>query len=526
MSAPQILVVGAGPTGLMLALELAAAGVAVRIIDSRPEPSDKSRALVVHARTLELLDRHRLAQPLIELGRTTLKVRIQGGAREFPLVLSDIGAEDTAFPFLLFVSQVETERVLEQALNAHGVQVERGVTLTSVTRIPDGALASLRVNEALEQGTYRYVVGCDGAHSTVRKGAGLSFEGGAYEQQFVLADVDVQWNEPLDELRFFLGREGLMVFFPMKRPGHYRIITTGDALTSMSVAPSLEILQQKARRMTGRALDMSHPVWISLFRLHHRGVDRYRSGPLFVAGDAAHIHSPAGGQGMNTGIQDAVNLGWKLAEVVRGRAPDSFLDSYHDERWPVGQRLLQFTDRVFSVGSSRRWPIAQLRDFVFPRLAPRVLSSRSRRQRAFRFVSQLGIRYRQSSIVREELLDADDEFRAGPRAGDRAPDAKVISAGGEVNLLSRMRAVRHHLLAFGILERPKVPDDWEVIPVLGTRVDGQPGSTCIDPSGEVFRRYGVKQEALVLVRPDGYIAFRSNGKDVRLLQRYLARSRA
>jgi hypothetical protein len=274
--------------------------------------------------------------------------------------------------------------------------------------------------------------------------------------------------------------------------------------------------------------------WLAHFRLHHRGVDRYRAGRFFVAGDAAHIHSPAGGQGMNTGIQDACNLAWKLALVITGRAPESLLDSYDAERRPVGQRLLRFTDRLFTLGTSRNAAVAALRNFAVPRVLPRLLATPERRARAFRFISQLGIRYRGSAIVTDVAGSADEAFQRGPHAGDRAPDGPLRAADGrDVSLLSRLAAPAHHLLVFGArrdaardaLDRydgrvvaHAIVRDGDVAPVRAPGVN-----VYTDASGVVHARYGVTGEAWYLVRPDGYIAYRSPGVAPAALEAYLAR---
>src|SRR5918994_778786 len=362
----DVLVVGAGPTGLTMAAELAARGVGCRIVDKTPVRSGRSRALVIHARSLELLQKMGIADELVTLGRRTLKITpFVGGRPVANLELGDIGVDDTPYPFLLFVSQEETERMLEKHLEGLGVKVERPVELLTFEEDAEGVSARLRHEDGYEENVRtRYVVGADGAHSAVRHALGLSFEGDAYPQDFVLADTKIDWEGEPDRLYFFLSRRGLLALFPMK---------------------------------------LHSPSWLARFRLHHRGVDSYQVGRAFVAGEAAHIHSPAGGQGMNTGIQDAYNLAWKLALVIEGYAPGSFLDSYHAERHPIGQRLLRTTDRMFKVAATRNPLRIALRNFLIPRVLPLVIGERPRRARAFRFVSQLGIKYPDSPIVGEEL---------------------------------------------------------------------------------------------------------------------------
>lgn len=541
----DVLVVGGGPTGLVMAAELAARGIGCRIIDKAPVRSRHTRALVVQARSLELLQKMSIADELVARGRRTIKVApFVDGHRTLDLEFGDIGVDDTPYPFLLFVSQAETERVLEEHLEELGTKVERPVELLTFTQDSEGANAQLRGGDGREETVRaRYIVGADGAHSVVRKTVGLSFEGEAYPQDFVLADVELDWEGEEGRLYFFLSREGLLAVFPLAGPSTYRLIATRSEDAPPDAGdPTLEEFQQLATELSALPMRLHDPGWLARFRLHHRGVNSYRSGRAFVAGDAAHIHSPAGGQGMNTGIQDAYNLAWKLALVVEGRVPNSFLDSYHEERYPVGQRLLHTTDRMFSVAATHNPMLITLRNFLAPRLLPQVLGKRSRRARAFRFVSQLGIKYPDSSIVDEYLHGADQEFRHGPAAGHRTPDGPLRLAGDgrQVSLFSCLRGNPHHLLLFG--GQSPAADGWSPGSGLRELVAEYEGllEPCsifarepaqaeieapvyVDESGLVHERYGMKAAGYYLIRPDGYVAFRAMGLDLQPLRAYLQR---
>jgi 2-polyprenyl-6-methoxyphenol hydroxylase-like FAD-dependent oxidoreductase len=544
-SETDVLVVGGGPTGLVMAAELAARGIGCRIIDKTPARSQHSRVLVVQARSLELLQKMGIADELVARGRRTIKATpFVDGRRALDLEFGDIGVDDTPYPFLLFVSQAKTERVLEDHLEELGVKIERPVELLTFTQDSEGANARLRHGDGREE-TVRagYIVGADGAHSAVRNTVGLSLEGDAYPQDFVLADVELDWEGEDDRLYFFLSHEGLLAVFPLAGPSTYRLIATRDEDAPPDAGdPTLEEFQQLATELPALPMRLHDPGWLARFRLHHRRVNSYRSGRVFVAGDAAHIHSPAGGQGMNTGIQDAYNLAWKLALVIEGRAPDPFLDSYHEERYPVGQRLLHTTDRMFSVAATHNPMLITLRNFLAPRLLPQVLGKRSRRARAFRFVSRLGIKYPDSSIVNEELHGSDQEFRHGPAAGHRAPDGplRLAEDGRQTSLFSCIRGNPHHLLLFGgqdpsadgwspgsgLRELATEYEDLLEPHLISAREPVQAkieAPVYVDESGILHERYGLKSAGCYLIRPDGYVAFRAPGTDLHPLRTYLQR---
>jgi 2-polyprenyl-6-methoxyphenol hydroxylase-like FAD-dependent oxidoreductase len=531
---PDVLIVGAGPTGLTLAAQLHTFGTRFRIIDRLLDRAHESRALAVQARSLEVLQSLGLGEELVARGRTSTRLMIHFG-RSTPVVvrLGDIGAVDTRFPFILFVSQAETEAVLDGYLASAGVMVERGVELIDFQPDRDGVHCRLRRHDGQEeQVCASYLVGCDGAHSTVRRGAGIPFEGGQYPQNFVLGDVEVAGPLELDTVHSFPGEGGFAIFFPLGRPATWRVIAMegNERETSQSVSPSNELSLEEMQAIidppAGGLLRLHDPAWLTRFHLHHRQAERYRKGRIFLAGDAAHIHSPAGAQGMNTGIQDAWNLGWKLALVARGVADDRLLDSYEAERWPIGRFLLGFTDRLFGMVTrfaSAGPLVAWFRRAVVLRVISWVLFSRGLRANAFRIVSQLGIRYRKSPAV----MECEPGFRAGPKAGDRLPDARVTRNGRSSYLQQELAGPHLHLLLCG------QPDAWdsEQITELASHYAGLlrihylarsavPGAL-VDGAGEAFARLGVDDAGQYLVRPDGHVGFRCPGRDLRRVTQYL-----
>jgi 2-polyprenyl-6-methoxyphenol hydroxylase-like FAD-dependent oxidoreductase len=558
--ATDVLIVGAGPTGLILASQLHAFGVRFRLVDRAFNRANESRALAVQARSLEILQNLGLGEQLVRRGNASarLVLHFEGGALA-EARLGDFGATDTRFPFILFVSQAETEAVLGDQLAAAGVVIERGVELVDLNQDGEGVSCVLRHAGGREQRVHaRFLAGCDGAHSTVRKQAGIPFEGDAYLQDFLLGDIEVDGPLEPGTLHSFPGGRGVALFFPLGSSSTWRVIAlsgkthdsphrtndgtepaaasprgeSGKPEDSMTAELSLGELQAVVDGATGGELHLRDPAWLSHFRLHHRQAARYRAGSVFLAGDAAHIHSPVGGQGMNTGIQDAWNLGWKLALVARGVANEMLLESYEAERWPVGRTLLRYTDRAFGIfiramsGSAiARW----LRRKVVARILPKFLGSPRLRAFAFRFVSELGIHYRRSPAVWE----GEPRLRSGPRAGDRLPDARIKRDGRDTYLQQELAGPYVQLLLCGEPERWSLAQLAEletryagVVIVTYLARDEVPG-VLADSAGEALRRLGINDghsdAAQYLVRPDGHIGFRCAGTDLIGLTSYLTR---
>ncbi|MCW3844998.1 FAD-dependent monooxygenase [Micromonospora yasonensis] len=514
----DVLVVGAGPTGLTMAGQLARYGVRVRLVDRASGRAHESRALAVQPRTLEVLAGSGVTDEMVAAGNQAVRLTLHAGRRQRSVRLFDLGLPDTAYPYLLLLSQAETERLLGEHLTTVGVSVERGVELAGLDLTGRAAVATLRDRDGrVERVSTRYVVGCDGAHSAVRQFAGIGFEGAAYPQTFVLADLEVDGVEP-DAAHAFLAGRGLLLLFPLGHPAGWRMVAMRppDDRTSPGAPVHLAELQALADAYAGGGLRLHDPVWATNFRLHHRAATAYRSGPVFLAGDAAHIHSPAGAQGMNTGIQDAVNLGWKIAQALHTDADPALLDSYHAERAPVGRMVLRFTDRAFTVATSTNPLIRFARTRLAPALLPAVLAPRFVRATAFRTVAQLAIRYRRSPLSTEGPRAP----RTGPRAGDRLPDVPL--AGGR-SLHRLAAAPGWHLLLCG------PPQGWpaDEIDDLTRHHRGRLTAHRLTPGAdaEVLRRLGVSPGAHAgyLVRPDGHVGYRAGGTDLAGLRGYLRR---
>ncbi|NUL02346.1 FAD-dependent monooxygenase [Streptomyces lunaelactis] len=520
----DVLVVGGGPTGLALAAQLHAYGARFRIVDRNLDRARESRALAIQPRTLEALAPFGVTDTLVARGNPAVQLRMHlPGRRTVRLPLFDIGVADTPYPFLLFLSQAETESVVGSRLAEDGTAVERGTELVELTAEGDHVACRLRQRDGTEESVRaRYVVGCDGARSTVRDQAGIGFDGYSYPQTFLLADLEVDGLERGAAHAYMTGT-GMLFFFPLGSPATWRMLAmrpsgTPDAGTPGAKGPAAKgpdvrrpgaenpvdigQLQSIVDRYVSDRLLLRDPVWMTDFRIHNRGAKSYRSDRVFLAGDAAHIHSPAGAQGMNTGIQDALNLGWKLALVCRDAAPAALLDTYESERAPVGRNVLRFTDRAFIIATSRRPLLRLARTHLAPRLAPLVLRLPALRAAAFRRLSQLAINYRRSPATAE----GPHPPRRGPRAGDRLPD----TPGG---LHATTAAPGYHLLLCGphdvwdtgrIEAATRGRDHLIHVHTLGTKVPWRGITHC-------------------LVRPDGYIAYRAGGTDLTGLVGYLER---
>jgi 2-polyprenyl-6-methoxyphenol hydroxylase-like FAD-dependent oxidoreductase len=521
----SVLVVGAGPTGLTLACELLRRGVSVRVIDQLEAPSPLSKAVVIHARTLEVLEPLGATETLVARGLHLGGVTMHASGK--PIVSASLDELDTRYPYLLSIAQADTEALLTACLERLGGRVERGLQLTALAQDADGVSATLRRADGTEEReTAHWLVGCDGAHSNVRKQLGLDFEGRGYADQFVLADVKLDGDLPRDRISTFFHAEGIAAFFPMP-DDRWRIIGNAAAKDDgppgmAQEAPPLAELQALVDRRTERKLVLLGDVWRARFRIHCRQVDRYRVGRAFLCGDAAHIHSPVGGQGMNTGIQDAHNLSWKLALAERGKASPALLESYHAERHGIGADVLRATDVATRVAMLRQ-PIARaIRDHLGGYLA----SLEVVQERVARAAAELDLSYKRSPIVSDANITPWRAFGGGPQAGTRAPDGFV---GGE-RLLARLGDRAHTVLLFdgraagsydklthiarGV--RARHAGDVQVklvVPAASAPPGLDPDDVILDAEGDLEARYGAHSECAFVIRPDLYIGFRSQPAD-------------
>ncbi|HZP60763.1 MAG TPA: FAD-dependent monooxygenase, partial [Opitutaceae bacterium] len=488
----EIIVIGAGPVGLTMACELLRHGARARLVDQRPTRSVHSKALVITPRTLEMLDLMGLADAFVGAGNRLHRVTAHAQHEVLASVAFDLLG--SPYPFALCLPQAETERLLEERLVQLGGRVERGVTFTGLDASPRSVRVTLRGADGIaETVTADWVIGCDGAHSAVRHATGASFRGSAYEDSFVIADVRVDDGVPMDEVNFYLAEDGAAGFVPFGG-GRARVVATEQSAPDGSApVPTLAEFQELVMRRTGIRAPLRDLEWSSRFRVSRRKVGRLRHGRVFLAGDAAHIHSPAGGQGMNTGMQDAFNLAWKMALVAQERAPESLLDSYDAEREPVAETVLRLTDRATQVALSRNHALQALRNYLVPFIA----SFHGAQEKLLQGLSELAVDYSRSPIVQQH--------GHGPiAAGARLPDGELVevSTGRRRRIFDLLREPRHTLLLFyrgsdeaqpsalaGMAREVfgEIATPWLVIPQNQAAVPPAPG-IMRDESGLVWKR--------------------------------------
>ena len=521
-----VLICGAGPTGLMLACQLTRHGVPFLLIDKNAGPSVTSKAMVVQARTLELYDQIGVAQTAIERGqRAEGAVFHVNGARAAYLPIGDIGLGISPFPFALALGQDANERILTEWLHARGHAVQWRSELTGYSESHTGVLGETDVGvlaqvRSADGGTRavraQWLAGCDGAHSAVRHLAGIEFPGAPYEQEFFVADIVARGIEEAQHLNIFIRPGGFHLLFPLPGERHFRLI--GILPPALRDKPDLtldDIAATVAPDLTPTFAIESHGWW-SRYRISHRRAAHFRQGRALLLGDAAHIHSPAGGQGMNAGLQDACNLGWKLALVCQGRAQDVLLDSYAVERERVAQRLVDTTDRAFTLAVSPSLMARLFRTHVAARVLSRLMRVEAVRKLAFRTISQTGIRYRNSSASRNDGTGA----QAAVHAGDRLPWLRLrLNDGGVHDVYTWLRDGTFHLLLFAPdAELVATARAWAAANAIPVRLQVVPADA---HNASEWAQHGIAIPCAWLARPDGYLGWCGAASDAALLAQAL-----
>jgi 2-polyprenyl-6-methoxyphenol hydroxylase-like FAD-dependent oxidoreductase len=498
MNRNDVLIIGAGPTGLALALWLAKLHVNVRIIDKTAEPGTTSRALAVQARTLELYRQLDLADEVFARAHKTPAVNLWvQGKQAARIAFENVGAGVSPYPFLLIFPQDEHERLLIERLHALGVDVERRTELLGFSDQGDRVSARLRGPDGKEEHCEAtFIAGCDGVHSLVRAQIGADFSGGTYRQLFYVADVEAEGPALNGELNVDLDEADFLALFPLAGRGRARLIgTVRDERADRADTLKFEDVSDCA--IQNLKVSVKKVNWFSTYRVHHRVTDRFRKGRAFLLGDAAHVHSPAGGQGMNTGIGDAINLAWKLAAVSGGHAPDSLLDTYEAERIGFARRLVATTDRVFSFATAEG-PLADLlRIRVAPLLIPKLVGFEAAREFLFRTVAQLTLSYRASPL---------SAGTAGHvHGGDRLP---WVSADGTDNHAS-LAAMRWQVHVYGSASAEL--EAWCAAKDVPLRVFTWRAG---------HETAGIARDAVYLLRPDSYVGLADTSRSTAVLDRY------
>ena len=511
----DVLIVGAGPTGLMLANQLARRGVRAMIIDRHSGPAQQSRAMAVQARTLEIYSKMGIIDEALQLGREGTGANMwANGKWTARIPLGEIGKSLSPFPFVLALGQDDNERIMGAKLREYGVEVQWNTELVGLQQQSEHVAVTLKQPDgSTRKFTAAWVAGCDGGRSAVRELSGITFPGAPYEHTFFVADTEATGPMKPGELNVYLWQDGFHLFFPMRGKDRWRVIGILPKALRARDDLKFEDLISDIRREAGAELSFKECSWFSTYRIHHRCAERFRDRRCFLLGDAAHVHSPAGGQGMNTGLQDAYNLGWKLALVVKRQADAALLDSYEQERLPVAQRLLRTTDRIFRLLVSDSWLAGVFRTRIVAKVMARAMTVERVRDIAFRTISQIGIRYRKSPL--SQMLASLPE--GAPVAGDRFPwlHLKLQPNGPVEDLFQRLDDTRFNLLVIG-----------QPAPAAGAlgmgdliRVHAIPD----DPANaNELARIHVSGPAFYLLRPDGHVGLAGRELEAAAVTRYLA----
>lgn len=516
----KVLVVGGRTTGLMMAAELARRDIPVRCIDKSPGIDPHVRANLLHSRTLEIfqglgIDEQATLGSVSEIGFVFYREGQRVGESPHTPV-------DSPFPFGMSQSQAHTEATLADYLESLGGEVERDVSLAALNQDEDGVTVTLRHgNEREEIARYQWVIACDGAHSAVRHHIGEAFPGDADDIPYILGDVLIDGDEDLepDKGHVFFHNSGVLFAFTRLPDNRHFLVASLREEISTEGMPALKQLQDIVTERTGASLQLRDPHWLAFFRINYRLVPRYRQDRVFLAGDAAHVHSLLAGQGMNTGIQDAHNLAWKLAQVARGRASAGFLDSYEVERRVVAEEILETTRKITkAMESYAELPQEDRETFISHLYTPQAA-----RLDAARHLQEVDLDYSASPLS----VSVADDLERGPKPGTRAPDATGLVFKGKATSLFKLRADDQYRLFFfcGTPNPPPVEAIRDAVAaserftlwlkpyVVGDQtVDSTfAGQTLIiDREGNMHRIYGADSPCIYLVRPDGYVAYRSS----------------
>lgn len=516
----DVLISGAGPAGLMMACQLALHNISFRIIDKKASPAIYSGALIVHARTLEILHQMGLAEKALQLGRTAKTVNVRfGQQRNYKVDFSDVSPSLTRFPYLLMLEQWQTETLLAGFLNGHGHSIENNTTFLSFTRENDLVTSEIQKPDGtIEYVKSRFLIAADGNNSLVRTQLNIPFPGKTHVARLFITDCNARLQLPANEISFLLNANYTAGFFPLS-DNRWRV----DGLIPV-IQKKEEVGFDDVRDFFGSQpdseIELQHPQWFSVFRSHSRCASFYRQNNCFLVGDAAHVHSPVGAQGMNTGLQDAHNLAWKLALFIKGKASANLLDTYQEERRPLALNIIRYTDLAYSFMTTNFFLIRFLRlklaPLVFPSVLRRFKKSTRLRDRIFTSVSGIGIKYKQGVLL--DSMPAGGFPASAPKPGKRLPWLTYETGGKTCTINDGLDSRTFHLLIFGKQALPapfqmEVDKYSDVISVI--YIANEAGNR------DLFKSLGLENEGCYLIRPDLYIAWRSRDFDVTSFSNYL-----
>ncbi len=512
----DILIVGAGPSGLAMAYELTRRGIKCRIIEKLPKPSNRSKALGIQPRSVELFESMGLLNNFLKHG---LKVKAFNTYSSLSNRISHVGTEyiHSTYPFFLVIPQNKTEQIFTKGLKKLGVKIERELELTSYAQKNGYIVARIKnKKEEIEEVSFKYLIGCDGAHSVCRKLMGTNFLGDQYKTNWLLADAYIKWPLTFNEMYVFFSKNGFLATFPMGK-NYVRFVTDYDVNISreeLEKKLSLSFFQNLINEKTGSGIQLTKMEWMSAFSIHHRMAEKLCSKNVFLIGDSAHIHSPAGGQGMNTGIQDANALAWKIELVMKKKAKEELLQS-HQERHKIMENIVALTHKTTIMASIKN-PILQ---FIRNKIIFLLCKSDHFKSYFLNRIGQLRLNYRHSPIVAEDW----DNISNAIKAGDLFPDIELFDKKHKKTRLKKViNDSKHNLLIFtknnnaGAIENLVKTKYKDVVDFLTiTSSDGYSANT------NVFDKLEIKETGLYLLRPDGYIAYRNQPVDVNKLVSYL-----
>jgi 2-polyprenyl-6-methoxyphenol hydroxylase-like FAD-dependent oxidoreductase len=509
----DVLIVGAGPTGLMLANQLGRRGVRTTIVDRHAGPAVQTRALGVQARTLEIYAKLGLVGRALALGKRGTGANVWAeGRKTAHIPLGEAGRDLTPYPFILILGQDDNEQIMGEKLREWNLAVQWSTELTHLDQQSDHVRATLNQPDGSSREVEAaWVAGCDGARSAVRELNRIPYPGAPYQHVFFVADTVVTGSMVADEVNAYLWRDGFHLFFPMRGKDHWRVVGILPHLLRDKADVSFDDVIPSIEGEAGADLSFTACSWFSTYRISHRAAARFRDRRCFLLGDAAHIHSPVGAQGMNTGLQDAYNLGWKLALVTAGEADAALLDSYEAERIPIAQRLLNTTDRAFRLVVSDGLIAGVMRTKIVAKIAARAMRREAIQRFAFRVVSQIGIHYRQSplSLALERLTDD------VPQAGDRFPWLKLAftPGGGVEDVFERLDDTRFNLLVIG---QPMPADALPLGDSLQVHAIAADGA-----NAAALAAARIAVPSFYVLRPDGHVGLSGARVDVTAIRRYV-----